>query len=386
MGGGIAWLFAKNNQAPIMKDVSEQGLKLGLKQASSVFRKAVKRRRMSEDDFQRAQRSIEPTLNYNGFKSVDLLVEAVVENMEVKKKVFAEVEKEVSEDCLLTSNTSSLSVEEMAKALKRSERFAGLHFFNPVNKMPLVEIIRHSGVSEETIKKLYKWTLDAKKTPVVVNDGPGFLVNRILAPFLNEAAYLLEEGVSIEAIDKASLNFGMPMGACRLMDEVGLDVGAHVGEIMEQGLGQRHKASSLSVKAVEKQLFGKKNFKGFYTYDENGKQEGVNPEMLELLPKENKSMSETELQMRMFLPMINEAAYILEDKIVEDAATIDLGLIFGIGFPPFRGGLCKYADSEGLDRILESLEKFTQSVDEHRYGPSKLLKDLVSDKKKFYDL
>lgn len=386
MGGGIAWLFAKNNQAPIMKDVSEQGLKLGLKQASSVFRKAVKRRRMSEDDFQRAQRSIEPTLNYNGFKSVDLLVEAVVENMEVKKKVFAEVEKEVSEDCLLTSNTSSLSVEEMAKALKRSERFAGLHFFNPVNKMPLVEIIRHSGVSEETIKKLYKWTLDVKKTPVVVNDGPGFLVNRILAPFLNEAAYLLEEGVSIEAIDKASLNFGMPMGACRLMDEVGLDVGAHVGEIMEQGLGQRHKASSLSVKAVEKQLFGKKNFKGFYTYDENGKQEGVNPEMLELLPKENKSMSETELQMRMFLPMINEAAYILEDKIVEDAATIDLGLIFGIGFPPFRGGLCKYADSEGLDRILESLEKFTQSVDEHRYGPSKLLKDLVSDKKKFYDL
>ncbi|MCO4753556.1 MAG: enoyl-CoA hydratase/isomerase family protein [Bacteriovoracaceae bacterium] len=386
MGGGIAWLFAKNNQAPIMKDVSEQGLKLGLKQSSSVFRKAVKRRRMSEDEFQRAQRSIEPTLNYDGFKSVDLLVEAVVENIDVKKKVFAEAEKQVREDCLLTSNTSSLSVEEMSKALEIPERFAGLHFFNPVNKMPLVEIIRHPKASDETIRRLYKWALDVKKTPVVVNDGPGFLVNRILAPFLNEAAYLLEEGVSIEAIDKASLNFGMPMGACRLMDEVGLDVGAHVGEIMESGLGERHKASALSVKAVEKQLLGKKNKKGFYLYDEDGKQQGVNPEMVELLPKENKSMGETELQMRMFLPMINEAAFILQDKIVDDAATVDLGLIFGIGFPPFRGGLLKYADSEGLDRIVESLEKFAQSVDAHRYGTSQLLKDLVSQNKKFYEI
>lgn len=341
---------------------------------------------MSEDDFQRAQRSIDPVLNYHGFQAADLVVEAIVENMALKKKVFAELEKEVREDCLITSNTSSLSVAEMAGALERPERFAGLHFFNPVNKMPLVEIIRHPKVSEDTIKRLYKWCLDVKKTPVVVGDGPGFLVNRILAPFLNEAAYLLEEGVSIEAVDKASLNFGMPMGACRLMDEVGLDVGAHVGEIMEEGLGARHKASSLSKKAIEKELLGKKNKKGFYLYDDEGKQQGVNPEMQELLPKDKKAMGETQIQMRMFLPMINEAANILKDGIVDKAATVDLGLIFGIGFPPFRGGLLKYADSEGLEQILGAIEDFSKEVSSERFEPSPLLKDLVSKKKKFYDI
>ena len=386
MGGGIAWLLAKNGQAPIMKDVSVAGLELGLKQASSVFRAAVKKRRMSEDEFQRAQRSILPTLNYDGFNSADLVVEAVVENMDLKKKVFAEVEKHVGRDCLITSNTSSLSVEEMAQALEYPERFAGLHFFNPVNKMPLVEIIRHSKVSDETINRLYKWVLDAKKTPVVVGDGPGFLVNRILAPFLNEAAYLLEEGVSIEAVDKASLNFGMPMGACRLLDEIGLDVGAHVGKVMEEGLGARMKANKLSELALEKNLLGKKNGKGFYLYGEDGKQQGINPEVLELLPKEKKSMSETNIQMRMFIPMINEAANILHEKIVADAATVDLGLIFGIGFPPFRGGLLKYADGEGLENILNALEGFSKEVDPERFKPSELLRQLVQDKKKFYDL
>lgn len=386
MGGGIAWLFAKNDQAPLMKDVNVSGLELGLKQSASVFRKAVQRKRMSQDEFQRKQRSITATLNYDGFQSADLVVEAIVENMDLKKKVFAELEKNVKSDCLITSNTSSLSVEKMSEALETPERFAGLHFFNPVNKMPLVEIIRHPKVSDETIDRLYKWVLDVKKTPIVVGDGPGFLVNRILTPFLNEAAYLLEEGVSIEAVDKASLNFGMPMGACRLMDEVGLDVGSHVGEIMEQGLGARCKPSSLSKKAVENKLLGKKANKGFYLYDDQGKQQGVNPEMLELLPSERKTMSETVLQMRMFLPMINEAANILEDKIVDSAATVDLGLIFGIGFPPFRGGLLKYADSEGLDQILKAIEGFAKEVDADRYQPSELLKRLVADKKKFYDL
>src|SRR5690606_37604040 len=183
MGGGIAWLFAQNNQAPLMKDITTEALELGLKQASQNFSGAVKRRRMSEDEFNRKMRSIEPTLNFEGFKSVDLVVEAVVENMDLKKKVFAELEEKVSSDCLLTSNTSSLSVEEMSKALKDSSRFAGLHFFNPVNKMPLVEIITHENASKKTIDTLVKWVLEVKKTPIVVKDGPGFLVNRILAPY-----------------------------------------------------------------------------------------------------------------------------------------------------------------------------------------------------------
>jgi 3-hydroxyacyl-CoA dehydrogenase/enoyl-CoA hydratase/3-hydroxybutyryl-CoA epimerase len=386
MGGGIAWLFAKNDQNPLMKDISVEGLELGLKQSADVFSKAVKRRRMTEDDFQRKQRSITPTLNYDGFKNADLVVEAVVENMNVKKAVFAEMEKQVSEDCLLTSNTSSLSVNEMAQALEKPERFAGLHFFNPVNKMPLVEIIRHDKVSEKTIQALYKWVLKVKKTPVIVNDCPGFLVNRILAPFLNEAAYLLQEGVSIEAVDKAVLNFGMPMGACRLMDEVGLDVCVHVGEVMEQGLGARAKACELSKHALDKDLLGKKNGKGFYLYDEKGKETGVNPTAEAILPKNKKNMDETTIQMRVFLPMINEAAMILDEKIVDDAATVDLGLIFGIGFPPFRGGLLKYADAEGLDRIKIAIERFASEVDQDRYQLSPFLAKLVEDKKKFYDL
>ena len=385
MGGGIAWLMANSGQSPMLKDIATAGLELGLKQSSEIFVKAKKRKRLTQDDFERKQRSIQPTLSYDGFKKVDLLIEAVVENMDVKKKVFSDVENYVTDDCLLTSNTSSLSIEEMAKALKKNDRFAGLHFFNPVNKMPLVEIIRHSGVSEETIQKLYKWVLDVKKTPVIVNDCPGFLVNRILAPFLNESAYLLEEGVSIEALDKALLNFGMPMGPCRLMDEIGLDVCAHVGEIMEEGLGARAKANSLSHKAVEKKLLGKKSQKGFYLYDEKGKQQEVNPEAEGMLPKDKVSMDETTIQMRVVLPMINEAANILEENIVDSAATVDLGLIFGIGFPPFRGGLLRYADVEGLERIKVAIEKFAQEVDSDRYQLSAYLDKLVSEKKNFYE-
>ena len=384
MGGGIAWLMANANQAPLLKDINSEGLELGLKQSSDVFLKALKRRKMSRDEVERKQRSIKPTLNFNGFKQANLVIEAVVENMDIKKKVFAEVENYTSKECLLTTNTSSLSINEMAKALKDSSRFAGLHFFNPVNKMPLVEIIRHDGVSEETINRLYKWVLDVKKTPIVVNDCPGFLVNRILAPFLNEAAYLLQEGVSIQAIDKAALNFGMPMGACRLMDEVGLDVCAHVGEIMEAGLGERAKANPLSHQAVDAGLLGKKNSKGFYEYDEKGKQGEINPEMLKLLPKDQKKMDETTIQMRLILPMINEAANILDEKIVEDADTVDLGLIFGIGFPPFRGGLLKYADNEGLDRIRGAIKKFASEVDENRYELSSYLDHLAEKKATFY--
>jgi 3-hydroxyacyl-CoA dehydrogenase / enoyl-CoA hydratase / 3-hydroxybutyryl-CoA epimerase len=386
MGGGIAWLFANNDQAPIMKDINVQGLELGLKQSSEVFSKALKRKKMSADEFQRKQRSISAQLDYSGFKNVDLVIEAVVENMDIKKKVFAEVEKQVSEDCLLTSNTSSLSVNEMAKALSKSERFAGLHFFNPVHKMPLVEIIRHDNVSEKTIQSLYKWALKVKKTPIVVNDCPGFLVNRILAPFLNEAAYLLKEGVSIQDIDRAVLNFGMPMGACRLMDEVGLDVCAHVGEIMEKGLGERAKACDLSHLAVEKKLLGKKNGQGFYLYDEAGKQLDVNGAMLDILPKKTQTMDETTIQMRVFLPMINEAANILDEKIVDSAATVDLGLIFGIGFPPFRGGLLRYADAEGLDRVVGAIENFANHVDSKRYQLSSYLKNLSEKSQKFYDI
>ncbi len=386
MGGGIAWLFAQNNQAPIMKDITPAALELGLKQASQIFSGAVKRKRMSEDEFNRKMRSIEPTLNFEGFKSVDLVIEAVVENMDLKKKVFAELEGHVRPDAILTSNTSSLSVEEMSKALKDSSRFAGLHFFNPVNKMPLVEIIRHENVKQEVIDTLVKWTLDVKKTPIVVKDGPGFLVNRILAPYLNEAAFLLEEGVSVEALDQAALNFGMPMGPCRLMDEIGIDVCVKVGKIMHDGLGERANPSELSTKLYDAKLLGKKNHKGFYLYDEKGKSLGKNPEIAKLLLTKKVHKDEMMIQMRLFLPMVNEAAYILADKICDKASTVDVGMIYGTGFPPFRGGLLKWADQEGLDQIAERINNFAKEVSADRYQLAPFLSLMIQDKKKFYDL
>ena len=386
MGGGIAWLLAQNNQTPIMKDLTPEALELGLKQASQNFSGDVKKKKMSEDEFNRKMRSIEPTLNFEGFRSVDLVIEAVVENMEIKKKVFSEVEGYVRPDCLLTSNTSSLSVEEMSKALKDPSRFAGLHFFNPVNKMPLVEIITHERASKETIDGLIKWVLDVKKTPIVVKDGPGFLVNRILAPYLNEAAYLLEEGVPMEAIDEAALNFGMPMGPCRLMDEIGLDVCVKVGKIMHEGLGQRAVPSSLSSRLYESKLLGKKNRKGFYLYDEKGKVTGQNLEILKILGSKKIRKNEMEIQMRLFLPMVNEAAYIFSDRIVEKASTVDIGMIYGTGFPPFRGGLCRWADQEGLEQIAERLNNFSKEVSQDRYQMAPFLSMMILDKKKFYDL
>ena len=386
MGGGIAWLFAHNNQAPLMKDITPAALELGLKQASQNFAGALKKRRMSEDEFNRKMRSIEPTLTLEGMKSADLVIEAVVENMDLKKKVFAELEGYVRPDTILTSNTSSLSVQEMSKALQNPERFAGLHFFNPVNKMPLVEIITHEKVDPKTIQTLIKWVLDVKKTPIVVKDGPGFLVNRILAPYLNEAAFLLEEGVTVEALDEAALNFGMPMGPCRLMDEIGLDVCVKVGKIMHDGLGERANPSSLSTKLYDAKLFGKKNAKGFYLYDEKGKSTGKNPEISKLLPAKKKHMDEMMIQMRLFLPMVNEAAYIFADKICDKAATVDVGMIYGTGFPPFKGGLLRWADQEGLEQIVERLNNFAKEVNQERYQVSPMLSLMVNDKRKFYDL
>jgi 3-hydroxyacyl-CoA dehydrogenase / enoyl-CoA hydratase / 3-hydroxybutyryl-CoA epimerase len=386
MGGGIAWLMAESDMAPILKDLTPEALELGLKQSAANFLAKVKRKKMTFNEFERKQRTISPELTYQGFGQVDLVIEAIIENMDIKKSVFAEVEKHVTKSCILTSNTSSLRVTEMATALEYPERFAGLHFFNPVNRMPLVEIVTHDKVSPETIEALYAWCLKANKTPVVVGDGPGFLVNRILMPYLNEVGFLLKEGVSMKDVDEACLNFGMPMGPCRLLDEIGLDVGVKVAKILHAGLGERAATSDLSQIVVDKGFLGKKNNKGFFLYDDKGKVTGENEEVQNLLPNRKIKMSETDIQMRVFLPMINEASIILDDKIVSKASDVDLALIFGIGFPPFRGGLLKYADGQGLDRILDAINKYSNTVSDKRYKASEYLINLVDKKIKFYDI
>lgn len=383
MGGGIAWLLADQNMTPVMKDINQVGLELGLKQASQNFKSALKRKKITEDDFKRKMTSITPTTNYENFSSIDLVIEAVVEDMGIKKKVFKELEEKVQAECLITSNTSSLSVNEMSSVLKYPERFAGLHFFNPVHKMPLVEIVTHEKISQDTVDCLCQWVIKAKKTPVVVKDGPGFLVNRILGAYLNEAAYLFEEGLSIKDIDQAAIDFGMPMGPMRLMDEVGLDVAKKVGIILFQGLGNRMKPNAISSKLVEMGLLGKKNNKGFYIYNNENKEESTNLE-LKSLQNSKKSSEVQYIQMRLILPMINEAASCLESGIVNSAESIDLALIYGIGFPPFRGGLLKFADDQGLSRLKPFFDEFSKDVSAERYSINSFLSELINKNRGFY--
>lgn len=385
MGAGICWLMAKNKMYPHLVDLTFEALEAGIKQSSHYFFSQVKRKKMSYDEFHILQSSISPQTNTNTLGRCHLIVESVVEDLDVKKKLLEDLEKQAASDAILASNTSSLSISEMAKSLKKPERFAGLHFFNPVPKMPLVEIVTHQKTSKETIYSLHNWCLQAKKIPIVVNDGPGFLVNRVLAPYLNEAGYLLAEGVSPKLIEEACLNYGMPMGPLRLLDEIGQNVASKVASILEAKLGDRIKPSSLLKDWRTLDFQGRKSSKGFYEYDEKGVEIDFSEAFLKVLPAPANPMNEVEIQMRIFLPMINEAAFILDEKIVEHASTVDLALIYGIGFPPFRGGLLKYADQEGLERILEALIGFSKSVSQERYTPSRLLKKLVEDKKKFYE-
>jgi 3-hydroxyacyl-CoA dehydrogenase/enoyl-CoA hydratase/3-hydroxybutyryl-CoA epimerase len=250
--------------------------------------------------------------------------------------------------------------------------------------MPLVEVVSHDGAAPETLEALYNWVLKTKKTPVLVKDGPGFLVNRILIPYINESSYLLEEGVDFEQVEKACLNFGMPMGPGRLLDEIGIDVAEKVGKILYGYLGDRAKPNTLAEKVTKTGLLGKKSSKGFYLYDEKGKETGLNPDAISLLPKEKKAMSENDIQMRVILPMINEASIILDEGLVSTPGDVDLSLIFGIGFPPFRGGLLRFADAQGLGNIVSKMNEFAKSVSAERYATSSYLKKLADQGSTFY--
>jgi len=390
MGGGIAWLFSKYDYPVLLKDINTDALELGIRSAKKVYQAALKRRKMTRADYQRKIARITPTLSYSGFKGIDYVVEAVVENMGVKKKVLADLEEALSEEAIITTNTSTLSITKMTAEAKHPERIAGMHFFNPVHKMPLVEIIRGEKTSDQTIKTIVELTRRCGKTPVVVNDGAGFLVNRILGPFLCEASYFLEEGVDFTYVDRALSKFGMPMGAYRLLDEVGIDVAIKASKVMHEELGERLATNDLLNQFVEKKWLGRKTGKGFFAYSDDPKAKPVPDKSIYQLFKikllsPSAFPSEEEVVHRSIYSMINEAARCLEDQIVTDPDDIDTGVIFGLGFPPFRGGLMKYADSVGISNIVKTLEDL-QSRCGMRFEPAPLLKKLVSEGKTFASL
>ena len=384
MGGGIAQLLAAKNHPVRMKDINLPSIAKGMEQASKVFSGLVKKRRMRPNEMAEKMGLISGTTDYSGFHNADLVIEAIIEKLDIKKTVFAEVDKVVPEQAIIASNTSSLPVTEMAKATGRPEKVAGLHFFNPVHRMPLVEIIRAEQSSDATIVSLVEFSRALGKTPIVVKDSPGFLVNRILAPYMNEAAMLLEEGQKIDFIDKAMVKFGMPMGPLELYDEVGVDVAHKVAGILQEAYGDRMPASAVVEKMFKAGRYGKKSGAGFYKY--NGKKKEVDPETYKTLTglfTEATAVPEIEIQERCLLMMINEAARCLSEEIVSCARNIDIGMIFGTGFPPFRGGLLAYADSLGAKVILQKLQYYSDKYGP-RFEPAPLVGELAEKDGTFY--
>lgn len=377
MGGGIAYTAADKGIQVRMKDLNTEALGKGLKHASDLWMKLLKRKSIDKYQFQQKMDMVSVTTDYSGFKSLDVVVEAIVEDMGIKQKVINECAGQMRPDAIIATNTSSLSVTEMSKGHPRPEFFAGMHFFNPVNKMPLVEVIRGEKTSDETIATIFELSKKMGKMPVVVKDGPGFLVNRLLLPYMAEAAFLLQEGMSIDVVDKAYVKeFGMPMGPFELMDEVGLDVCIKVLKIFKKAFGDRIEMAPLMEKLGDSGRLGKKNGKGFYQYSAEGKRGDVDPSIYSALgvasptnPYDSKECIE-----RGVFAMVNECSRALyDDHIVETPHEVDLAMIMGTGFPPFRGGLLKYTDSVGTQYVSEQLATYAANRKAPRLRPAPAL-------------
>jgi 3-hydroxyacyl-CoA dehydrogenase/enoyl-CoA hydratase/3-hydroxybutyryl-CoA epimerase len=321
---------------------------------------------------------IEGTLDYEPLKEADLVIEAVVERLPIKQQVMREAEAVLSDLSVLATNTSSLSVAAIGDALRRPERFIGIHFFNPVHKMPLVEVIRPERADPAALATGLQFVLDMNKTPVVVADRPGFLVNRLLSPYLNEAGRILAEGSSVEQIDKVLKSFGMPMGPLRLLDEIGFDVASHAGRELGTAFGERLAPAPMLTLLMDDGRLGKKNGRGFYLY-QDGKSRGVDQGVAEAArggAQPGGRVSNEDIRRRLLYLMVNEAAWALEEEVVDSADMVDLAMIMGTGFPPFRGGLLRWADDEGVRRIHEALTEFASSVDS-RFAPAPFLTRLA---------
>ncbi len=377
MGGGIAQLAAYNDIPVRMKDINHEAVSGGLAHARSVFDGAVRRRTLRRRDAERKMGLISGALDDSGMARASLVVEAVVERLEVKKAVLAQLEGVVAPEAVIVSNTSTLSIDEMAAGLRHPGRFAGMHFFNPVHRMPLVEVVQGRETSDDAVETVAAAAVRMGKVPVVTRDAPGFLVNRILGPCLNEAGHLLDERFDARAVDRIWTGFGMPMGPCRLIDEVGIDVVGHAGAVLAERFGARMAPAGALVALGRSGRLGRKGGKGFYLYDEGRERRfdlSVYPAMG--LPAARTRPRPDEVLDRLVLVMVNEAARVLEENVVAAAADVDLGMVMGTGFPPFRGGLLKYADDRGLAEIMERLAEFRERLG-GRFEPSGVLVELA---------
>ena len=391
MGGGIAYQSASKGTPIIMKDIASAALDLGMGEANKLLSKQVERGKLSAAQAGEILAKIRPTLNYGDFKEVDIVVEAVVENPKVKKAVLGELEGLVEAGTIIASNTSSISIDHLASDLKRPENFLGMHFFNPVHRMPLVEVIYGEKTSKEAIATVAAYASAMGKTPIVVKNCPGFLVNRILFPYFGGWSALLRDGADYIKVDKVMETFGWPMGPAYLQDVVGIDTSHHVGDVLAEGYPDRMSKDFKTALDVmyEKDRYGQKNGIGFYRYetDKKGKPKKVVDEataglIASVQADGSKDYSDEEIIDRLMIPMIIETVRCLDDGIVETPAEADMGLIMGIGFPPFRGGALKYADELGMANIISKCEKYASLG--KLYEPTESMKQMAADGKSYF--
>lgn len=380
MGGGISYLFANQTIPVRIKDINWDAIGKGIATSFELFKKAAKKKKIGFNEASNRFHELSWTIDYNGFEKVDFTVESAVENVEVKHQIYSDLEAAVSEKAVIATNTSSLTVDELSSKMKRPERFVGMHFFNPAPLMPLVEIIPGKNTSKEALADTIELAKKLGKTPLVVGDCHGFLVNRIFMMGANESFFLLEQGVSVEELDKTLLKFGMPMGAGELADEVGIDVTYKVAKVLEKAYGDRFKVPLLLQKLYDAKLLGKKVGKGIYL----NKNE-LNPEAVSIIKSFDgkNQISKEEIIERYMLSMINEASRCLEENVVAKAHYVDLAMIFGTGFPPFRGGVLAYADKIGIQAVYQGLQKL-EKKEGARFKPSNLIASMARDNKKFY--
>lgn len=389
MGGGIAYQSALRGTPIAMKDIAQAGLDLGMKEAQTLVAKQVKRGKMTTESADKIIGSITPTLAYEDLVGAELVVEAVVENENVKKSVLAELESVVADDVIIATNTSTISVDSLATALKKPERFCGMHFFNPVPLMPLVEVIRGQETSKETIASTVAYAKALGKTPIVVNNCPGFLVNRILFPYFGAFSTLVHEGADFRQIDRVMEEFGWPMGPAYLLDVVGIDTAVHAQAVMASGFARMELGFESAIDKLYAQGdLGQKSGRGFYEYvvDENGRaSKQPNPEIDVLIAgvsAERRSFSDSEIRDRLMLALCLETVRCLEDGIVETAIEADMGLVLGLGFPKFRGGALRFIDQLGLEEFCKLADSYAHLGS--MVAPTAKLREMADAKRSFY--
>lgn len=390
MGGGIAYQSASRGTPILMKDIAPKALELGMGEAAKLLEKQVDRGKMTAGKMAQVLAGITPTLSFGDFGAVDIVVEAVVENEKVKKSVLAELEASVKPGTILASNTSTISITRLAEALKAPENFCGMHFFNPVPRMPLVEVIRGAKSSPEAIATTVAWAQAMGKTPIVVGDCAGFLVNRVLFPYFSGFELLLKDGVDYKRVDKVMEKWGWPMGPALLLDVVGIDTGVHADKVMAASFPDRmsHEGESAIEKMYAAGRYGQKNGKGFYVWEPQKKgppKKAVDPfaeELLKAHATATPEVSDAQIVERMLLPMLLECSRCLEDGIVASPTEVDIALVYGLGFPPFRGGIFRWADATGAPALLAAAEK--NAALGALYAPTQQLRDLAAAGKGFH--